>query len=145
MFQVLLLIVLRQIYLAADGRLPEVGAVRHALAALLRHPAGYQLQSVQAVRHTVSLYHPLAPVLQAVQHIEGDGTLRRLHVPGGGKGVYVLLVEAQRGNQAEVIDPMPVQVIRDRSHHSLLRHFQACEKAHPQRDNGKNSQKAPEA
>ena len=69
----------------------------------------------------------------------------RRHPLQPGEPLHVLLREAQGGEQAEVVEPLPVQVGHAGVHHGRLAHAQAGEKAHSQPHDGQNGQIAAQA
>ena len=113
--------------------------IRKALRGRLRHPAGGELGQIDPVRQRQDLHRAL-PAAGLRHGVHADGALRRGHTVKGGKIPLVVLCQAQRRDQAEVIELCLVQIVLPRQKHGWLRRFQPGKKADAQRDDGQNRQ-----
>ena len=123
----------------------EVPGVDDALVRRFRHPPGGEAEEVYVLRDGVGPDHPLRALVQNGEEVGEHRPPGGPHPRLPGEARHVLLREPQGGEEAEVVEPLLLQILDARGHHSRLAGAQARKEPHPQPHNGQYRQVPPQA
>ena len=142
--QRILVVFLRDGERPAEHRRVVVPSIEHALVRRLRQTAGANVQQIHLLGHAHAAHGHARIVAGRAHHIPPDRALSLRHTGFTAHGFNVAACKAHRAHQAVIIHILRVGIHVQRVHHRCFCQPESAEKAHAQRHNGKNGEKAPE-
>ena len=126
----------------AKHRLVVVPPVEHALIRGLRQTTGLHLQKIHLLWQAHAVHGHTQIVAGRAYSVLPDCALGLRHTGFAAHGLDVVLIKAHRAHQTVIIHILRIGIHVQCMYHCRLGQPEPAEKAHAQRHNGKNGEKA---